>query len=247
MAGIVDRLGILLEERKERLPSARARANDSERDSNGGFSRSLASHLRFIGIAEYVLNHDIAGFKSNFEEAARISNQLFVRYDAGEPIAPSLVSMIRYQELFCALAAGALELTRGFAGRMGGREKIEKEFDHPFDRTLGYTLKSFALEDRGKMELWSGKFTERCERKTNANDRGYALMFESILESDESKANESLIAIIEGHRRLSKRGRYKDMVDETLCVWGIGIVNLARIHGLNVSSEAPLIPADLLI
>ena len=55
-------------------------------------------------------------------------------------------------------------------------------------------------------------------------------------------------AIIEGHKKLSKgRGVFANTNHEWLCLWGIGIANLARTYGLNVDPIPPLIPADLLL
>ena len=52
-----------------------------------------------------------------------------------------------------------------------------------------------------------------------------------------------------GHEFIQSKGRgvFRDKEDEMLCVWGIGIANLARWRGLNVDAIPPLIPNDLLV
>jgi len=40
---------------------------------------------------------------------------------------------------------------------------------------------------------------------------------------------------------------FYDSPDEDLFVWGIGLANLCRYYGLNISINAPLIPEELLI
>lgn len=246
MTGMVERLEMLLESRTRHHQILLEK--DKREDLRGSTTSSLMGSHRFIGVAEYVLNHDINTFRSNLTKSAKLQNSLIIRYDAGEPIAPSYVTMIVYQELLDALAAGDLRLAREFAGNMGGREKIEKELDHPFDRTLGYTLKSFVSNDKTGMELWSKEFLDLCRRKKYVSDIGYANMFKAILEENEQDANKALAEIAKGHKRLSRgSGRFSDTEDEVLCVWGLGMANLARMYGLKVESNDPLIPADLLI
>ena len=53
--------------------------------------------------------------------------------------------MLAYKRLFDALAAGDFQLATGLAQVMGGRPKIEREHDHPFDRAMGYALKAQVL------------------------------------------------------------------------------------------------------
>ena len=248
MSNIINRLEHLLEIEKEDLPFLRSNAEKIQNDPKGSSLAIIANSLRFIGVSEYVLNTDVNSFKSNLIEAARIRYQLFLRFNKGEPISKSYLSMLSYKSLFNALAAGEFDLARELATLMGGREEIEKEFDHPFDYNLGYALKSFVLNDRSQMEKWSSEFSKICDKKENSDFRGYALIFEAILIEDVEKANEALIAIEKGHKKQSKgRGVFKNSEDEVLCVWGIGIANLCRSFGLNVSAIPPLIPDDLLV
>lgn len=248
MAKLIERLPILHQERNEFLSMLRLNAQDKEKDKNGSASASVSNSLRFIGVSEYVLNTDVNSFKSNLIEAARIRLQLFLRFNEGEPISKSYLSMLSYKALFNALAVGEFDLAKELATLMGGREEIEKEYDHPFDYKLGYALKSFVLNDRSQMVKWSSEFSKICEKAENSDFIGYTLMFEAILIEDVKKANEALIAIEKGHKKQSKgRGVFKDSEDEVLCVWGIGIANLCRSYGLNVSYIPPLIPDDLLV
>jgi hypothetical protein len=248
MSNIINRLEYLLEIEKEDLPFLRSKAENIKSDQNGSSSEIVGNSLRFVGVSEYVLNTDINSFKSNLVEAARIRLQLFLRFNQGEPISKSFLSMLSYKDLFNALATGEFDLAKKLALIIGGREEIEKEFDHPFDYNLGYALKSFVLNDRSQMEKWSSEFSKICDKKENSDFKGYALIFEAILIENVEKANEALIAIEKGHKKQSKgRGVFKNSEDEVLCVWGIGIANLCRSYGLNVSAIPPLIPDDLLV
>lgn len=248
MAGIIDRLPILLEERLDFFPLLRANMGDAEKDRKGSASTSVADSLRFLGVAGFVVDHEVAGFRAYLVESGTIEETLFKRFENGEPISESYVSMLTYKALFNALAAGDMDLAKSLASHMGGRDAIEKEHDHPFDYTLGYALKWFVLDDRGEMQRWAREFGTTCQQKDNADFQGYAQVFDAILAADTAMANEGLKALVEGHKRQSKgTGVFKDSADEVLCVWGLGMANLARWRGLAVQAVPPLIPEDLLL
>ena len=248
MNGLEKRLPLLWEMRKKHLVQLRANQSDLSKDRNGAASNSLGGTLRFIGVADYNLKGDKEAFRANLREAALLAKQLFNRFDAGEAIARSYVSMLSYKALFNALAAGDFELARELAGKMGGRKSVESEYDHPFDRVFGYTLKSFVLDDVKAAQKWLPEFKVICADRNNADFRGYCEVFEGIQAQDLSKAQEGLVAIAKGHKNQSKGGGvFENCEDEVLSVWGVGVANLARISGLPVESPDPLIPADLLI
>lgn len=230
------------------LDLLRQKVSDSSKDTKGLASSNLASSLRRIGVADYILKGDKGSFRTHLKEAALLRKRLFDRFEAGETISPSYVSMLSYKELFDALAAGDIDLARQLAGKMGGRDNIESEYDHPFDRVFGYTLKSFTLDDANAEQQWLTEFKTFCADPDNADFRGYCDVFEGIQEKDLSKAQEGLGAIAQGHKNQCKAGGvFKDSEDELLSVWGVGVANLARVAGLPVESPGPLIPADLLI
>lgn len=242
------RLPVLLKERHGFLPLLRANAQDVARDKNGSASASVANSLRFVAVAGYVLHQDIQSFRANLAESAGIRLRLFERFEAGEPISKSYVAMLAYKSLFNALAAGEFQLASDLAARMGGRSAIEKEYDHRFDYALGYTLRAFVLSDRPQMQDWAEKFGEVCRDKANRNFQGYARMFEAMLGADTDEANAALMVLVNGHEKESKgKGVFRDSEDEVLCVWGIGMANLARRHGMAVVPVPPLIPDNLLV
>ncbi|MEQ8856352.1 hypothetical protein, partial [Gimesia sp.] len=72
MAGLADRLPMLVELRSENREIVRANAADPKKDWNGICSSTLASDLRFFAIADYFLKHDIASFQSQLSEAVKI-------------------------------------------------------------------------------------------------------------------------------------------------------------------------------
>lgn len=240
-------LKILLKENYEILPVLYKNINDG-RSIKGSAERGLADTLRLIGVSEYLVFGNIDSFKEKLTESVKLCLNLLIRFNSGEPIDESYVTMIRYKNLFDALAVGDLELAKEFAALMGGRDEIEKRNDHPFDYAFGYTLKAFVLNNRSDMERYCEEFSEVCRGDGNFDFSGYAQMFRAILDNDGAAANKAVASIIKGHIKQTKgRGVFKYTDDERLCIWGIGIVNLARFYGLEVSASPPWIPAELLI
>jgi hypothetical protein len=131
---------------------------------------------------------------------------------------------------------------------MGGRPKIEKYHDHPFDYAMGYTLKWFVLGQRHEMAGALERLRAECDKRGNANFRGYVRVFQAILDDNLGEANDGLKQIVEGHMKESKgRGVFSNAEDEALCVWGVGMANLCRKTGLLVDPVPPLMPEELLV
>jgi hypothetical protein len=248
MAGLADRLPMLVELRGENRGIIRANAADREKDKGGSCSSMLALDLRFFGIADYVLKRDVKSFRLQLSEAAEIRKRMFERFEAGEPVDASYVTMLSYKELFNALAAANMPLARSLAGHMGGRHDLEKEHDHPFDYAMGYTLRAFVLDDFQEMRKCPPTLSATC-RETNMSDfQGYVQVFEAMLSGDAASANQGLSAVVKGHQRQTKgKGVFANTEDEILCVWGVGMANLARSRGLSVEGVPPLIPNELLL
>ena len=250
MTDMLSRLPELLEERREFAPLERKRKNASDPvlDDEGDETVSLANTLRFYGVAEYMLENDIASFKEKLAESAMLQRQLFERFEVGERIDHSYVATLSFHELFDGLAAGDFDEAKKLASQMGGHGTIEKEQDNPFNHAFGYALKALVLNDAEQMEKRLVTFHSECEKMGNANFLGYAEMFDAILAGDVETANAALEKIIVGHKKeCNDPGDFYCTDDELLCIWGIGMVNLARHRGLAVKAIPPLIPADLLI
>jgi hypothetical protein len=248
MTGLADRMPMLVELRGENRRVIRENAADHEKDKYGSCSSMLALDLRFFGVADYFLNRNVESFRSQLSEAAELRIRMFERYERGEPLDASYVTMLSYKELFNALAAANLPIAKSLAQHMGGRHEIEKQHDHPFDYAMGYTLRTFVLDDFEKMKKWTAALAAAC-RDTNMNDfDGYVQVFEAMLSGDAAIASHGLSAIVAGHKRQRKgKGVFVNTEDEVLCVWGVGLANLARSRGVLVEGVPPLIPGDLLV
>ena len=247
MAGLADRLPMLVELLSEDREIVRANAADPKKDWNGSCSSTLASDLRFFAIADYFLKHDIASFQSQLSEAVKIRIEMFVRSDQGEPIDGSYLTMLCYKSLFDALAACDLSRAEQLAAHLGRRAELECEHDHPFDYTLGYTLRAFVLHDQDQMQEWTPKFMDQCHKSKMTDFLGYGAVFQALISRDTAAVNDGLASIVQGHQKQSKgNGIFVSTDDELLCMWGLGMANLARAHGIPSEAVPPLIPRELL-
>lgn len=249
MGKFIERLSELRDERRARsIPVLLKNVADPQRDKKGTFTRSLLSTYKFLAISDYVLEKNVNAFKSQLAQAANIRKNLFERFEKGEPIAKSFLSMLCYKDVFNALAAGDIELAKTIASYMERMDRIEKIRVHPFDYAFGHTVSAFVLDNRPEMEKWSEEFSKICQKKDNANFRGYAIVFEGVLRNDIAKVATGFELLIEGHKRMSKgRGIFKDTEDELICVWGLGLANFVKLRGMAIEITDPLIPKDLLI
>ena len=243
-----ERMPKLLGRDREQLATLQANAADPKKDWNGCCSSVVQGTLRFIGVAEFVVSGNVQQFRHCLSDSARNRLRLFERHSSGEPIDSSYVAMLSYKELFDALAAGDFDAAGQLARLMGGRPELEAKYDHPFDYSMGYTLKAFVQRAPDEMEHWTSRFTETCQSRENVDFAGYAQIFRGILSNDERTSQDGLVAIARGHKNQSKPGGvFNGFEDETLCVWGVGIANLARHSGLVVMAVPPLIPEQLLL
>lgn len=242
------RLEMLSDMRRKHLPQLRLNCADSSKDKTGSASNSLAGTLRFLAVSDYVLHKNIAAFRSGLVEAASLRSRLFERFDAGEEISPSYVSMMSYKALLNALAAGDEPLAQAFASQIGGRESVELEHDRPFDRAFGYALKSILASDLTAARRWINALDAACQVSESVDFKGYAMVLRAILNQDSRAAHEGIVNLLAGHKRQSKgTGLFKDSEDEVLCVWGIGAGNLLRMKGVAIQIDDALIPAELLV
>jgi len=255
-AELVKRWGDILQETIEHIPNLYERYNDPRRNYKADFNPALHNNHRRIGVLDYLLNHNVISFKENLRKAVSFEMELLERYDKGEPIHPSRVSMTCFAELFVALASGDMNLAQNCANLMGGRSEAEEMYDDEFVLSLGYSLK-YAIENNlEKLRLWLPRLKAFCENPKNSMSEfmGYPLVFEALLERDLEKANAAFQVLVNGHKKKCKSYKgpdygpyFDDSPDADLFVWGIGLANLCRYYGLNVQISDYLIPEELLI
>lgn len=243
---IASRLPMLLNLRTEDHDVLRANASDPDKDKNGSCTSIWALEVRFQGVARFYLNGDIGAFKSDLAESARLRISLFERFERGEKISESYVTMLSYKALFDALAAGAMDLATQLAMLMGKRPELEAEYDHPFDLAIGHALRAMVLDESELASYWTEKLNETAGKHLK-DLVPYSDVFRAILAKDEQACNNAIQLLVKGHKKQTKGGGvFSNTVDEVLAVWGVGAANLARWRGVDAAPVPPLIPTELL-
>ena len=177
-------------------------------------------------------------------ESAEIQLDLFDRFDRGEEIAPSLVSILAYRSLFSALASGSMSVAESLALKMGGRKVDSEECVSRFDLIFGNVMKYFTLNNCKKMTFWGVQFASLPWEGKLAGFKGYHEVFQAYLSGSFADVEVGILNIIKEHQRI---GFFVDTTDELISVWGIGLVNLLRAKGVDIVLDDPLIPTQLLI
>ena len=239
---------VLKDARDDDIPALLEREADAERNKKGHFTRSLASTLRLIAVLSFLVESDVDQFRACMRAATERRVRLIDQFEAGEPIIPDCVSMMRYQQLLDAAASGHFDVARALADRLGGRPKIESLDLRAFEIAMGYTMKAVVIGDDAMALERLPALEKACHHKSYANFSGYALALRGIASGDTALVKTAFSELLAGHRRLSKgRGLFSDTVDKYLSVWGLGMLNLARSRGVDVSVDDPLIPPALVI
>lgn len=253
---LLNRWGDILQETIEHLPVICGLYNDPVRNKKWDFNSSVYNKYRNLAVLDYLLNNNAVSFKKNLRKAIPFKMELLEKYDDGEPIHPSRVSMTRFEELFDALASGDMTLAKKYSNYLGGRPDAEEQYDDEWVLLLGYSLKYAVESNIEELKIWVPKLKEFYENPENRMTEfiGYALVLEALLERDVEKASTAFKVLLEGHKKKckSRKGQnygygFHDSPDADLFVWGIGLVNLCRHYGLDVQVSDPLIPGELLI
>jgi hypothetical protein len=246
MAGLIGRLEAIAGERQPLVEQAKANLSDAKANRTGAVTSSLAGDLRLLAVAAFALAGDVEKFRLLLRESALLRESLFDRFDAGEPVDESYVSMIAYKNLFDSLACADIDLARRFAAKLGGRLGIEKRHDHKFIRAIGYALKYVVLAPNDHAADAVATFWQECNAKGNSSYAGYAQCMKAVLDAEAASFHQGLEALLRNHKALCSRGRMFDLTpDEIICTWGLGLTNLAAARGLQVKVDHVYIPRAL--
>ncbi|HSQ56779.1 MAG TPA: hypothetical protein VLM40_13645, partial [Gemmata sp.] len=208
---------VLLEESKAHLRTLQSKAAVPGEDGEGYLTGSIKSSLRFLGIAEFVVNGDSSAFRRYVSEAARLQVRLFERAEAGDAISPaSVYSIFVYKDILDALSSCDICTAELLAQKLGRPSKYIERC-HPFDKAFAYTLKAFVSKLDDQMPKTLDQLSSACERRGIVDFAGYALTFRGLLHGDAKLAQEGLSLIATGHKKLTRRGRpFHGLGDEVL-------------------------------
>ncbi len=227
---------------------ARSRLHDPFHDRVGDAAISLVGDLKFFAIVAFAIDHDVERFRALLRESAMQKEDVYDRFEAGEPIDGSYVSLFGYKSLFDALASGDLTLAARFASKLGGRPQIERKHDHPFTRAVGPALKHLVLASGPEASPAVAAFAEACGKKGHGDYAGYPVCMRAILDRDSEAFSAGAAAVLACHKKLCRPGRMFDLgPDEVICTWLLGLANLAVSRGLSVSIDHPYVPRALIL
>lgn len=230
--------------RLENREILQANAQDPVKDAGGTASSVLSGDLRFFGACDFLLRRDVEGFRRQLSESARLRVRMLVRREQGEPIDSSYCSLLLYQSILDALAAGAFEIATEIAARL--EAKPAEAPVHPFDREFGLAVCAAVLDDRTVLEPRLVAFEAICVNR-DRGFLGYPSLFRAISVGDLTNANLAAKSIAVGHEKRSKKaGFFSNLLDRSISLWGLGACNLARHRGIAVEGVPPLIPHELM-
>ena len=257
MQKILKRWGRTLQVYRADLPNYIALYHDEENNTKGDYTDVLMRDYSTLGRFEYLLCKDVKLFKEYLSKSIVYAVELFERYDNGDSIDDSFISMILFTSLLDALASGDLAAAKQLANHLGGRPEIEELHDDEFVLPMGYILKYFIEDNVSGVKEWLPKLKAACEEPKNkmVDLMGYYLVYQALLDRDLGSLHQAFQTLIEDHiKRCKKRspaslysGYFHDSPDADLFVWGIGLLNLCRAKGLDVQITHDLIPKELII
>lgn len=206
----------------------------------------LESELRTIAVCRYALFGDVDGFRQYMRESLDVNFSMVDRYELGERDFSEAVNAYGYTGLFNALAVGEQALAGRFVERWMNHPLPERG-EHPFARLLAHALYC-VVTDHSEADQRVTEFEEYFATGKDKASRGYGTTLRGIVNRDLALTEIGFAELLNGHKHLSSgSGRFVLTVDEDLCVWGIGLANLARMKRLAVDPKHSLVPSALLI
>jgi len=106
---------------------------------------------------------------------------------------------------------------------------------------MAYAIKYLMLEDTENFNTWHLKLEARTQKEEDESYQGFAKAMKGIWGKDINMVEEGLMTF----SKVFKKVAIEDGKD--MCLWGIGLANLARQKGLNIAIDTEWIPAELLI
>jgi hypothetical protein len=214
-------------------------------DAEGIATSSESGNFRSIGVLSYLVEGDVLAFRSGLSKSALMILSLFERFEAGEPISQSVMTIGAFRSVFDALAAGDFELAQRLSAHVGRWKELDATLELKSVASFGYMLKAF-VDGAGDAECREA--LSASLRTMAKNFSGYKTVLNALLDHNLDAAQKGFIELIAGHKRESKgTGEFANVEEELISVWGVGLANLCCWRGLPVEIDDPLIPAELLV
>ena len=241
---LLDRISDLIDRRESHLPVILNNLSDPAKDRTGTATASVAGTKRFLSAAYFVRDRSADRFRQLMNEASSLRISLVDRFQAGEAISESYVSVTPLLEVMLgSLAANDLQMAAAAASVVGKYPSIEQAYDRREIISVGHCLAELILNPgQTNEELWS-----RLEKHTagKVGESEMSSLLKAIQHFSTSEFEAALTSFLSCYKRLTTKGRWKDSEHELVPLWGLGLCNLAIHRGLRISPPA-IIPAELL-
>jgi hypothetical protein len=237
MPGMIDRINEIATNYYKGLPL------DIERFNTVGDASIIVTH-RYLAVADYVATHDPKVFRDNIYKSVEYEVKLYERFEVGEDISWSYLDEDSYKYLWNALCSGDFSISHRLMEHIY-KHNMDLSNASAFDRYFNYMFQVSILDIKFEENI----FQEMYEifQKKYKSYAGYALAFESIYKKDAAAFDNAFEIVMKGHRVLCRRGaEFGDSEDEIIAIWPLGLINLARMKGMDVTVDDSLVPKDLL-
>jgi hypothetical protein len=203
------------------------------------FERNLGTSLATDMVMEVGLEELSDFSKSDVDKATQ---------NAPADVLHSLLTMVTFKELFNALASGNRKVAERLSKLIGAHLDPEHLCDEPLNHYLGWSLKFLVddVPDQVRCD-WIGRLADYVQAR-RLTLMGYPIVMQAIVDRNAEVAQAGFAELLEGHRKECRAGKlFGDTEDEIVCVWGLGLANLARWRGLSIGPQDDLTPMDLLL
>lgn len=231
----------------ERLPSIQKRFINNfnwMKGERGEAPREWSNYMschRLFAVTSYVLDHDREGFFEHLKKYVDYQIKLFSQEDEKRRLHEYRVPTFR--EVFISLCLGSPENALSLMEYikqvdLNDSTKLATAFHKAF-RLLILGTGGTPAELDENIIIFQNKYKSYT---------GYPLCFKAIYDQDSIAFQKGFEVLMKGHKVLSRaNNEFGNTVDSIIALWPLGIVNLARMKGMDVMVDHPLIPQDLIV
>lgn len=218
----------------------------------------ICSSYHLLAVADYLKTKNPVLFKEHIHKAAEYFVKMYERHEEDESVSFSYLGDVAYKNLWDALASGDWQISKklmeyvykynkdeknSFPDGWGANTNLKKS--KPLDRYFNYMFQITILDVKHDKNVF--KEMREVFLKKHKSYAGYPVCFEAIYNKDNKAFETGFKEVMKGHRLLCRRGaEFGDTVDEIIAIWPLGLINLARMKGMDVSVDDELVPKDLL-
>lgn len=213
---------------------------------------------RYLAVINYVRNKGADEFRNGMYKTANYLLGVFERYEQGMGASFSYIDDDSHERQWNALASGDWSISKKLMEYIYKYNQDDKDSyppewmantnlkkSTPFDRYFNYMFQITILNITHDKNVF--KEMRDIFLKKHKSYAGYPICFEAIYNKDNEAFATGIKEVMKGHRVLCRRGgEFGDTEDEIIAIWPLGLINLARMKGMDVSVDDEMVPKDLL-